>query len=182
MAKAETHSLTMDLCLDRSEQGIVDWTNAVSFSWRRFADHTPGRLRKSWLSPSSNYKEFNDTLLVWEHVACRKFISYYVCHCFFLQTNTLLGGRLWISPPLDVLSLESVTHNDHQLSHGTASSALPVSDFSDGSQRKGNKWQFTPLCTWNDKDFHQWYLVFGMIQAVKINEGNSNGTIESYTW
>ena len=62
MAKAETHSLTIDLCLDRSEQGIVDWANAVGFSWGRFTDQTPHWLAKSRLSPSSYYKTLEGTM------------------------------------------------------------------------------------------------------------------------
>lgn len=41
MAKAETHSLAIHLSVERSEPGIVDWTNTASMWQERITNHSP---------------------------------------------------------------------------------------------------------------------------------------------
>lgn len=57
MAKAETHSLTIDLCLDRSEHRIEDWANTTGFSRRGFTDQACGWLGGVSLVPIQHVQD-----------------------------------------------------------------------------------------------------------------------------
>lgn len=48
MAKAETHSLIIDLCLDHSGQGILDWTNSLLLAFHE--DGWVVHRSKPWLA------------------------------------------------------------------------------------------------------------------------------------